>query len=250
MGDGLAPFRAVDTYHMLFIAYYHHLTKKVRKIKSLPPLKNHNDIPTTRPEDLYRDVEAGRELEKIGQKEFSVLSEEQHKRLMHHQERFSKSHTFYKPHETTTHYAFPIHFLIAAVILLDLHSCLQISLGACTWGISYHDRPFALTTVILCCSITVNITAGIVIMLGDRKTRKKDVLELMHKQQLTAEAMQKLERKREKERRENMEKELPMPPPLEVPEINFPNEDEEIHKRAGSPGVGMPMEEKENPLGG
>ena len=26
IGDGMAPFRAVDTYHMIFIAHYHHLT--------------------------------------------------------------------------------------------------------------------------------------------------------------------------------------------------------------------------------
>lgn len=219
MGDGLAPFRAVDTYHMCFIAYYHHLTQKVRSLNSLPPLRNHNDLPTIRPQDCDRDLETGREMEKAGREEFSVLTEEQHARLLHHQKKFAKSHTFYKPHETATHHAFPIHFLIAAVVLLDLHSCLQISLGACTWGISYHTRPFALTTVILCCSITVNVTAGIVIMMGDRRTRKKDVLELMHKQELTAEAMRKLEKRREQERQRNEELDLPVPEPLNVPEV-------------------------------
>jgi hypothetical protein len=57
-------------------------------------------------------------------------------------------------------------------------------------------RPFALTTVILCCSITCNITAGIVISIGDHKTRKKDVLEKMFRQELTKTAMKKVEKKR------------------------------------------------------
>jgi len=82
------------------------------------------------------------------------------------------------------------------VVLLDCHSLLQIALGTCTWSISYHVRPFALTTVILCCSIACNITAGVLITVGDHKTRKKDVLERMHKQQLTQEAIDKLEQKK------------------------------------------------------
>lgn len=27
MGDGLAPFRMIDTYHMIFIAHYHHVSR-------------------------------------------------------------------------------------------------------------------------------------------------------------------------------------------------------------------------------
>jgi hypothetical protein len=73
---------------------------------------------------------------------------------------------------------------------------LQIALGTCTWSISYHVRPFSLTTVILCCSITCNITAGIIISIGDHKTRKKDVLEKMFRQELTKAAMKKVEKNR------------------------------------------------------
>lgn len=67
-------------------------------------------------------------------------------------------------------------------------------------------RPFALTTVILCCSITVNITAGILISVGDHKTRKKDIREKMMRQELTAEALKKVQKKRKSERREEREK--------------------------------------------
>ncbi|KAA8575677.1 hypothetical protein EYC84_004794 [Monilinia fructicola] len=39
MGDGLAPFRAIDTYHMIYIAHYHHLTWRLRKEKALPQIR-------------------------------------------------------------------------------------------------------------------------------------------------------------------------------------------------------------------
>jgi len=204
MGDGLAPFRAVDTYHMSFIAHYHHLTWRLRKERALPQLKNENDLPNLTINNQV-DVEAACE-EKIG--ELSVLNPEQQKKLVHHQKKFSRSHTFYKPHETETHFAFPLRLLVAVVVLLDCHSLFQIALGACTWGISYKVRPFALTTVILCCSITCNITAGVVISVGDHKTRKKDVLERMFRQELTAQAIQTLEVKREEEKKKKSEEGL------------------------------------------
>lgn len=214
VGDGLAPFRLVDTYHMGFIAHYRTLhaieheiilhqqnadcatdlkTWRLRKEMALPKLKNKNDLPTEPVLDM--DVEAARHEKE----ELSVLSPEQQAKLVHHQEKFAKSHTFYKPHETETHYAFPLRLLIVIVVLLDLHSCLQIALGACTWGIDYKVRPQALTATILSCSITVNITAGILISVGDRRTRKKDVIERMFRQELTEEAINKIQRRHAKQ---------------------------------------------------
>jgi hypothetical protein len=171
---------------MCFIAHYHHLTWRLRRERALPKLHDRNDLPAVQP-DQVADVE---------KQEFSVLSPEQQRKLAHHQKKFARSHSFYKPHETATHHAFPLRLLVAVVVLLDCHSLLQIALGTCTWSISYHVRPFALTTVILCCSITCNITAGIVISIGDHKTRKKDVLEKMFRQELTKTAMKKVEKKR------------------------------------------------------
>lgn len=197
VGDGLAPFRAVDTYHMIYIAHYHHYTWSRRKKDMLPELHDHNDLPsanapisgprTTDPEDPEK------------QWEFTVLSPKQQAKLEHHQAKFSKSHSFYKAHETETHHAFPLRLLIAIVVLLDCHSLLQISLGATTWGIYYKHRHFAITTVILICSITCNATAGLLILIGDKRTRKKDVLERMNRQELTEEAMRHIEKKKERE---------------------------------------------------
>jgi len=135
------------------------------------------------------------------------LTPKQQEKLEHHQAKFCKSHSFYKPHETETHYAFPLRFLVAIVVLLDCHSLLQISLGACTWGIYYKHRPFAITTVILCCSIACNATAGLLIWLGDKRTRKKDVVERMNRQELTGEAIKEVEKKKQKEKERESEAE-------------------------------------------
>ncbi|KAK3303900.1 uncharacterized protein B0T15DRAFT_534932 [Chaetomium strumarium] len=211
VGDGLAPFRAIDTYHMVFVAHYHRKTWKLRKKLLLPDLQDHNDLPTGR-NSVEPDLEAQspppqqqepKQEKQENQEEkkdefFPVLSDKEQARLVHHQTKLAKSHTFYKPHETETHHAFPLRLLIAVVVLLDLHSCLQISLGVCTWGIPYDRRPTAVTTTILCCSIAANITAGVLISIGDRRTRKKDVLERLLKQDLTGEVMKKMRKKKEK----------------------------------------------------
>ncbi|KAH7014314.1 uncharacterized protein B0I36DRAFT_210655, partial [Microdochium trichocladiopsis] len=208
VGDGMIPWRAVDTYHMIFIAHYHHLTWDTRKKLKAPKLKNKNDLPHETvhqepdiQEDIPRiptpDLEAARELH--AKEELSVLTPEQQAKLEHHQAKFAKSHTFYKPHETETHYAFPLRLLVAIVVLLDFHSCFQLALGFSTWLIPYQVRPGALTATLLCCSITINITAGILISIGDRKTRKKDVVERMFRQELTKEAMRRVQENKDKE---------------------------------------------------
>ncbi|KAK4462886.1 hypothetical protein QBC42DRAFT_325895 [Cladorrhinum samala] len=228
VGDGMAPFRAVDTYHMFYVAHYHRKTWKQRKKLLLPDLKDHNDLPTGEAQpappsppvtkNILRrsnsssdnqasqdqDIEAlaQRPVAKSTDEFFPVLSDREQDLLTHHQAKLAKSHTFYKPHETETHHAFPLRLLIAVVLLLDLHSCLQISLGAVTWGIPYDRRPAAATTTILCCSITANIMAGVLISIGDRRTRKKDVLERLMRQEMTEEMMKKIRKKKEKVKEE------------------------------------------------
>lgn len=222
----MAPFRAVDTYHMFYVAHYHRKTWKQRKKLLLPDLKDHNDLPTgeaqpppppaaksilrrsnsssDNQESQDQDIEAlaQRPVAKSTDEFFPVLSDKEQSLLTHHQAKLAKSHTFYKPHETETHHAFPLRLLIAVVLLLDLHSCLQISLGAVTWGIPYDRRPAAATTTILCCSITANIMAGVLISIGDRRTRKKDVLERLMRQEMTEEMMKKIRKKKEKAKEE------------------------------------------------
>lgn len=195
MGDGLAPFRAVDTYHMIFIAKYHHKTWERRKKRQLPELIDHNDLPDRR----ASQVDVDDQIDKEEQAEFSVLNYAQQMRLSYHQAKFSKAHTFYRPHETSTHHAFPLRLLVAAVVLLDCHSLFQIALGTCTWSINYKVRPEALTATILSFSICCNIAAGVVISIGDHRTRKKDVLERINRQNLTEEALGRMAKQRKSE---------------------------------------------------
>lgn len=163
----------------------------------MPKLDNKNDLPTEPVIAINEDPEAARQIEENRQwHEVSVLNPKQQAKLEHHQAKMTKSHTFYKPHETETHHAFPVRMLIAIVLLLDLHSCLQICLGSVTWSIDYRVRSSALTTTILCCSITANTLAGILITIGDRRTRKKDVIERMFRQELTDYAMRKVQKER------------------------------------------------------
>lgn len=180
---------------------------KIRQKLLLPELRDHNDLPT---EPVLPDLEAAHDTASLPSlepgEEFSVLTPQQQELLVHHQTKYAKSHTFYRPHETETHHAFPLRLLITITVLLDLHSCLQISLGACTWGIPSDSRPFALTTVILCCSITTNATAGLLIWIGDRRTRKKDVIERMSRQELTEEAMHKVQKDNQKQAEKEAEK--------------------------------------------
>jgi hypothetical protein len=161
----------------------------------LPKLSDKNDLPA--PQALDPDLEAQFQREK----EAPVLTEEQQKKLIHHQMKYHKSHTFYRPHETPTHRAFPLDLLIVITCLLDCHSMLQMALGGTTWGIYYKVRPPALTATILSCSLSCNITAGILISVGARRTRKVEEVEKRLRQALTEEAMARIKKERREEAR-------------------------------------------------
>ncbi|RYP14801.1 hypothetical protein DL765_006102 [Monosporascus sp. GIB2] len=205
VGDGLIPWRIIDTYHMCYIARYHHLTWRLRKKMALPHLQDKNDLPSepaVRGSEEVVDIEAARTLHE--KEELTVLTPQQQRKLEHHQAKFSKSHTFYKPHETDTHYAFPLRLLVAIVVLLDCHSIFQLGLGLSTWCIDYRVRPTPLTATLLCFSISANIAAGVLISVGDRRTRKRDVIERMFRQELTREAMKRVNKAKAKEAMEKV----------------------------------------------
>ncbi|KAJ8612711.1 hypothetical protein MRB53_037287 [Persea americana] len=269
VGDVLIPWRLRDTYHMIWIAHYHHLTWRKRKELGMAPLKDENELPRNdghtqgrraasadqcrvqrrnaqrRPHAWweatgYQPASQGitgiakgksqlvvlparcplmtpilKQLRSPQPKSFRSLTPLQQKRFNWHATKFSNSHTFYKPHETTTHHAYPLGFMIAVVVLLDLHSCFQVALGTCTWVIidanghedhKLHNRRHyvgeVVTTVILCFSLTSNILAGILVSIGDKRCRKKEVVERMFRQQLTTEALRKVVKRKKKARAE------------------------------------------------
>lgn len=97
---------------------------------------------------------------------------------------------YYRPHDTFTHRAFPINILIAIIVLTDFHSIFQLSLGSTTWSISYHENyKKIITTIILCFSLSCNISGGILIAVGNRMSRKTEVVENLMKQAITEEAL-------------------------------------------------------------
>lgn len=161
MGDGLAPFRAVDTYHMIYIARYSRMIKNAKLGKKPRNRLQKKNIPEEVREGMEREAweqeqrrmfpgfslehgtgrtsqEPLTDLENPATEyDPSWLTPKQQKNFEHHQAKLAKSHSFYKPYETFTHNAFPLSYLIAIIVLLDCHSCLQISLGATTWGIEF-----------------------------------------------------------------------------------------------------------------
>lgn len=191
VGIGMAPWRAIDTYHMIYVAKYAHKTWRLRQERDLPALKDHNELPT-RPDTHAWEVNENQD----GNNEAPVLSSAEQEKLEYHQDKLAKSHTFYKPHETNTHHAFSVRLLIAIVVLLDCHSLFQMALGGTTWGIYWKVRPKALTAVILSCSITCNISAGITISVGDKRSRKKIIVEQMFRQGVTEDALHELRKER------------------------------------------------------
>lgn len=194
VGITMFPFRLYDTYHMAFVAYFAHKTWRLRKERGLKKLKNHNELPAMPPRSTPYDT--AEEIEEEEQIEAPVLPDDEQRKLEYHQGKLAKSHTFYRPHETYTHNAFSIRLLITIIVLLDCHSMFQIALGGTTWGIYYKVRPKALTAVILACSLTCNIVSGIIIGIGDKRSRKTLVVEQMMRQGLTEEALKKLRKER------------------------------------------------------
>jgi hypothetical protein len=73
------------------------LTIKRRAKQGLPPIEDPNDLPDPRQQEEY----------------VSVLNEKEQQQLDTHQQAFAKSQTWYKPHATATHKAYPISYALA-----------------------------------------------------------------------------------------------------------------------------------------
>ena len=124
-----------------------------------------------------------------------VLSPKQQANLEYQQRKFHESHTFYRYRETVTHRPFELSLMMAVVILLDCHSCLQASLGGTTWGIYYKNRPTSVTATIITFSLSCNAVAGILIWLGGNRTKKKEEVERLLRIALEEEALRKMKKK-------------------------------------------------------
>ncbi|KZT62126.1 hypothetical protein CALCODRAFT_490298 [Calocera cornea HHB12733] len=156
-GVGLIPWRVIDTYRIARITHYKLLSRKLRKQRGMQDLPDENDLPD--PEhDILPDA--------------AVLPEEQQKALIYQQEKFMKSQTWYRPHETETHRAFPITTALWICLLIDFNSIFQCMLCGCMWGLNMYTRPAWTTGCLVPFSFLCGIAAAILIWRGGQNTKK------------------------------------------------------------------------------
>ncbi|TKY86207.1 hypothetical protein EX895_005032 [Sporisorium graminicola] len=188
-GVGLIPWRLRDTWRAAWIAYYQHLTARLRKKQGLPKLADKNDVPSmvaakhkkkrnAEPADDTSDEEA----QALPEPELSadaVLSPHQAAHLYALQTAFAESQSWYRPHETFTHHAFSITYALSITVLNDLNSLFQCLLCGYMWGYAthYHDRPAWSTGTFMPCSFLAGIGAGVCIWKGGERSKKKREVE-------------------------------------------------------------------------
>ncbi|KAH8830932.1 hypothetical protein DL96DRAFT_1594868 [Flagelloscypha sp. PMI_526] len=134
-GIGLIPYRTLDTYRVMRIWHYKLLTRKLRKKAGLPPLLDEDDLPDPMYDPNYR----------------------QQKELHRQQRKFHYSQSWYRPHGTTTHRAFPLRFAILICLLNDLNSVFQVN---------------QLTGILIPLGFLSGMGAAVVIWKGGQKTRR------------------------------------------------------------------------------
>ncbi|KAK4690078.1 hypothetical protein P7C73_g67, partial [Tremellales sp. Uapishka_1] len=155
-GVGLIPWRVTDTYRIYIIWKLKRLSTKLRAERDLPPIEDPDDMP-----DPAFD------------KDFvQVLSDKQQEQLHYQQEKYARSQTWYKPHATATHRAFPIHWALWNSLLMDGNSFFQCIL--CGYR---HQRPAWTTGTLIPFSFLCGMGAAALIWKGGAYTKKRDTVE-------------------------------------------------------------------------
>ncbi|EST04787.1 Protein of unknown function DUF2985 [Kalmanozyma brasiliensis GHG001] len=184
-GVGLIPWRLRDTWRMGWIAYYQHLTWRLRKKQGLPKLADKNDVPSVvakahRKRNTSDDDSSDEEEEpKVVLTSDAVLSPQQATHLHTLQTAFAESQSWYRPHETFTHHAFSITAALSITLFNDLNSLFQCLLCGYMWGYAthYRDRPAWSTGTFMPCSFLAGIAAGVTIWKGGERSKKKREVE-------------------------------------------------------------------------
>ncbi|GJE84182.1 hypothetical protein PsYK624_002580 [Phanerochaete sordida] len=158
---GLIPFRALDTWRITKIWHYQRVTIKRRAAAGIPDLYDNNDLP----DPLYDE------------NHIHVLTDKEQADLHYQQHKFMQSMTWYRPHGTTTHRAFPIDLALWICIMNDLNSLFQCMLSACMWSMDRFQRPAWTTATTLPAAFVCGILAGVFIWWGAKKTRRHEEVE-------------------------------------------------------------------------
>lgn len=158
---GLIPFRVMDTWRVYWIWHYQQKTMKLRQKAGLPELYDKNDLPDEELDPNYVHV--------LTPKEQADLHYQQHK--------FALSMTWYRPHGTATHRAFPIHVALWICALNDLNSFFQCLLSGCMWSMNRFQRPAWTTATTLPMAFVAGIIAAVLIWWGGKKTKRNEEVE-------------------------------------------------------------------------
>ncbi|CAL1700809.1 unnamed protein product [Somion occarium] len=158
---GLIPFRTLDTWRICWIWHYKRKTRKLRKEAGLPELYDPDDLPDPVYDENY----------------VHVLTDEEQADLHYQQHKFAQSQTWYRPHGTQTHRAFPIYTALLICGLNDLNSIFQILLSGTMWGLNRFRRPAWTTATTLPAAFVAGIAAGFYIYWGGRKTKRHEQVE-------------------------------------------------------------------------
>lgn len=173
-GVGFIPFRVVDTYRICNIWYFKRKTCRLRKERSLPPLLDEDDLPDPVYDPNY----------------VQVLTDREQRDLHYHQRQFMRSQTWYRPHGTATHRAFPINIALMICFFVDGNSVFQIILCGTMWGLNRFDRPPWSTGSLIPASFLCGIVAAILIWQGGKKTKRVERVEQFLRNALAMEEKQ------------------------------------------------------------
>ncbi|KAI0702885.1 golgi-body localization protein domain-containing protein [Cytidiella melzeri] len=158
---GLIPFRVLDTWRISRIFHWQRITLQRRRKAGLPDLYDNNDLPDPAYDENY----------------VHVLTEKEQADLHYQQHKFMQSMTWYRPHGTFTHRAFPIDLALWICIMNDLNSFFQCLLSGCMWGLNRFQRPAWTTAITLPAAFVAGILAGGFIWWGGKKTRRHEQVE-------------------------------------------------------------------------
>ncbi|KAI0638130.1 golgi-body localization protein domain-containing protein [Trametes polyzona] len=158
---GFIPFRIMDTYRICKIWHYKRKIAKLRAKAGLPELYDPDDLPDPVYDPNY----------------IHVLTEEEQIDLHYQQHKFMDSQTWYRPHGTQTHRAFPIDLALWICVCNDLNSFFQCLLSGTMWGLDRFQRPAWTTGTTLPAAFVAGIVAGVLIYWGGRKTRRTEQVE-------------------------------------------------------------------------
>jgi len=160
-GIGLIPSRTLDTYRISKIWHYKRKTKKLRAKAGLPELYDIDDLPDPAYDPNF----------------VHVLTEQEQQDLHHHQVKFRESQTWYRPHGTVTHRAFPINTALWICLFVDGNSFFQIMLSSCMWSMNRFVRPAWTTGTLIPASFLCGIISAVLIWRGGQRTRRTEKIE-------------------------------------------------------------------------